>query len=52
MKAREYHSKVFQDLEDEMANEPWYTKLRRWVSLKKWLFICYTRKFWDKTLHQ
>ena len=50
--ARVHHSETLQELEDEMRNDPWYKKLRRWYYLKKWMFVCYTRKYWDKTLRK
>jgi uncharacterized protein YktB (UPF0637 family) len=52
MRAREYHSKILKDLENEMDNDPWYKKLRRWVSVKKWEFVCASRKYWDKSLRK
>lgn len=42
-------SKVAQRLLDEMEQDPWYIKLRRWYRVKLWVFICLTRKYWDKT---
>lgn len=46
--ARKYHSKTIQRLLDEMANDPWHVKLRRWWNLKVWTYKCLTRKYWDK----
>jgi hypothetical protein len=50
--ARVQHSETLEDLENEMRNDPWYKKLRHWYSLNKWMFVCYTRKYWDKTLRK
>jgi hypothetical protein len=50
--ARVYHSETLEDMENEMRNDPWYKKLRHWYSLNKWMFVCYTRKYWDKTLRK
>lgn len=42
-------SKVLQRVLDKMEKDPWHVKLRRWWWLKKWTFICLSRKYWDKT---
>ena len=42
-------SKTVQRLLDEMENDPWYVKLKRWYRLKVWTYKCLTRKYWDKT---
>lgn len=42
-------SKVIQQLLDEMKQDPWYIKLRRWFKVRQWVFVCLTRKYWDKT---
>ena len=36
-------------LEEEMKNDPWYVKLKLWFNLQKWVLMCRTRKYWDKT---
>ena len=43
--------KFLQDMLNEMENDPWHVKLRRWCRLKIWVYKCRTRKYWDKT-HQ
>ena len=48
-KARKYTSPVLKKLEEEMKNDPWYVKLKLWVNLQKWVLMCRTRKYWDKT---
>ena len=42
-------SKVLQRLLDEMENDPWHVKLRRWWRLQVWTYTCLTRKYWDKS---
>lgn len=32
----------------EMDKQPWHIKLRRWLRIRIWLYICLTRKYWDK----
>ena len=46
---RKYKSPVVERLFKEMENDPWYVKLKRWYVVEKWVLICRTRKFWDKT---
>jgi hypothetical protein len=46
-KAREYHSKTIQRLEEQMKNDPWYIKLRRWWNVTLWVWGCRTRFIWD-----
>ena len=43
-----YKSKVLDELFDEMNKDPWYIKLKRWVSVRIWVWKCLTRKYWDK----
>ncbi len=42
-------SKVVERLLEEMKNDPWHVKLKRWIKLKIWVYTCLTRKFWDKS---
>jgi len=42
-------SKVVEQLLEEMKNDLWHVKLKRWVKLKIWVYTCLTRKFWDKS---
>lgn len=44
-----YKGKLIQELLDEMKNDPWHVKLKRWLRLKIWTYKCLTRKYWDKT---
>lgn len=48
-KVRKCKSPVVERLFKEMENDPWYVKLKRWYVVEKWVLICRTRKFWDKT---
>lgn len=47
-RARRYRSPVIQQILDETEKDPWYIKLKRWYRLQRWIFICRTRKFWDR----
>ena len=42
-------SEITQRILDEMKKDPWYVKLRRWYRIEKWIIICQTRKYWDKS---
>lgn len=42
-------SKVVEQLLEEMKNDPWHVKLKRWWNLKVWTYKCLSRKYWDKT---
>jgi hypothetical protein len=42
-------SKVVQRILDEMENDPWYVKLKRYFKIKIWTYTCLTRKYWDKS---
>ncbi len=44
-----YKSKVLEEVMEDMKNDPWYVKLKRWFKLKVWTYKCLTRKFWDKS---
>jgi len=48
-KVRKYTSPVLKKLEEEMKNDPWHVKLKLWLNLQKWVLMCRTRKYWDKT---
>ena len=48
-KPRKYRSPVVERIMEEMDNDPWYIKLKRWYDLQKWVLICLTRKYWDKS---
>lgn len=39
--------KIHERLEQQMKNDPWQKKLRRWWRFKKWLWMCETRFIWD-----
>jgi len=39
--------KVHERLKQQMKNDPWQKKLRRWWRFKKWLWMCETRFIWD-----
>ena len=34
---------ILKDLTDEMKNDPWHVKLRRWWRFKRWIWMCKTR---------
>jgi hypothetical protein len=34
-------------LTEEMRNDPWHVKLRRWWRLQRWVWMCRTRWIWD-----
>lgn len=38
---------ILKDITNEMKNDPWHVKLRRWWRFKKWLWKCHTRFIWD-----
>ena len=40
-------SKTVQRLMDEMENDPWYIRLKRWFNLQRWVLMCRTRWIWD-----
>jgi hypothetical protein len=42
-------SKKVQEMFDQMENDNWYVKLRRWWNLQIWTYKCLSRKYWDKT---
>jgi len=48
MKARKHRSPVVDRIMNEMQQDAWYIKLRRWWNLKLWVWRCLTRKYWDK----
>lgn len=48
-KARKVRSKVVDRILKEMENDPWYIKLTRWYRLQRWVLICKSRKYWDKS---
>lgn len=41
-------NKTIQELLDEMKKDAWHVKLKRWFRLKMWIYLCFSRKFWDK----
>jgi len=41
-------SKTVQRLMEKMEKDPWHIKLKRWLTLKVWVWTCLTRKYWDK----
>lgn len=45
-------SNVLKNLIDEMENDSWRIKLRRWLSVKKWVLVCRTRFIWDLTYNK
>lgn len=41
-------SPTFENILNEMKKDKWYIKLKRWFKLQIWVWICLTRKYWDK----
>lgn len=41
-------SPVVQRIMDEMEKDSWWVKLKREIRLKWWVWMCETRKYWDK----
>jgi hypothetical protein len=46
--ARKYKSAVLQRIMDKMEKDHWWVKLKRWIKIEWWVFVCSTRKYWDK----
>jgi hypothetical protein len=40
-------SDILKKLLEEMENDPWHVKLRRWCRLQVWVYKCRTRWIWD-----
>jgi len=40
-------SDVLKKLLEEMENDPWHVKLRRWWRFQVWNYTCRTRWIWD-----
>jgi hypothetical protein len=38
---------ILKQLVEEMRNDPWHVKLRRWWRLERWVWRCRTRWLWD-----
>ena len=38
---------IIKQLTEEMKNDPWHVKLRRWWRLQRWVWMCRTRWIWD-----
>jgi hypothetical protein len=38
---------IIKQLVEEMKNDPWHVKLRRWFRLQRWVWMCRTRWIWD-----
>jgi len=38
---------IIKQLTEEMKNDPWHVKLRRWFRLQRWVWMCRTRWIWD-----
>ena len=41
-------SHVAERILNEMEKDPWRVKLKRWWRLKCWVWLCLSRKYWDK----
>lgn len=44
-----YRSPVLQRMLDKMEKDPWHVKLKRCMKVKFWIYMCMTRKYWDKS---
>jgi hypothetical protein len=44
-----YRSPVLQRMLDKMEKDPWHVKLKRRMKVKFWIYMCMTRKYWDKS---
>ncbi len=38
---------ILKQLVEEMRNDPWHVRLRRWWRLELWVWRCRTRWIWD-----
>lgn len=38
---------ILKQLIEEMKNDPWHVRLRRWFRLQRWVWMCRTRWIWD-----
>jgi hypothetical protein len=38
---------ILKQLVEEMRNDPWHVRLRRWWRLERWVWRCRTRWIWD-----
>ena len=38
---------LIKDLTNQMKNDPWHVKLRRWLRIQRWVWMCRTRFIWD-----
>jgi len=43
---------IIKQLTEEMKNDPWHVKLRRWWRLQRWVWMCRTRWIWDLDYEQ
>jgi hypothetical protein len=43
---------IIKQLTEEMKNDPWHVKLRRWFRLQRWVWMCRTRWIWDLDYEQ
>jgi hypothetical protein len=43
----ERESGILKQLVEEMRNDPWHVRLRRWFRLQRWVWRCRTRWLWD-----
>ncbi len=41
-------SKTVERLLEKMKKDPWYIKLKRWIKIQIWVYVCLNRKYWDK----
>jgi hypothetical protein len=46
----EYWSDTIKKMFEEMENDPWYIKLKRWLSVRIWIIECnlFNNKFFRK----
>lgn len=42
-------SDLLKQILDEMAQQPWHVRFRRWCRMQYYVALCLTRKWWDKS---
>lgn len=42
-------SEILERLLKEMDKDPWYIKLKRNIRVQIWVWVCMSRKYWDKS---
>jgi hypothetical protein len=42
---------ILKQLIEEMKNDPWHVRLRRWFRLQRWVWMCRTRGFGTRIMN-